>query len=177
MTERVATMNTAETSAFVREFARETLLKRQHGPGATVIALTGELGAGKTTFAAAFAKAFGIRERIQSPTFVLVKEYALQRGNMQYEKWDMDEKLRRNVRSPYPILHISYSKLVHIDCYRLERPAELLRLGLRETLADPRAIVLIEWAERIRRVLPKDTVWIELRHGATKSERFVRILG
>lgn len=121
---------------------------------ALVIALNGELGAGKTTFVQGFCRAFGIKENVISPTFVLMKTYQLQRNapNAQHVTQ------RRTKRT-------QFRHLTHIDCYRVENPAELLHLGLDEILADPDAIVLIEWADRIKNILPDDAVVLELGHG------------
>lgn len=98
-----------------------------------VIALTGELGAGKTTFVQGFAKGLGIKEKIISPTFVLIRQY--------------------------PIPNTSRI-LYHIDLYRLEGFTEL---GLKEIIGDPNNIVLIEWAEKIKNDLPEKTTYIKIR--------------
>lgn len=117
---------------------------------ARVVALVGNLGAGKTTFAQGFAKALGVKENIQSPTFVLMKIYALKKKK--------------------------YLKhLVHIDAYRLEAPAEMRHLGFQDLLKDKDAVILIEWADRIKKLLPKDAMWIEFEYGKKVNERIVRI--
>ena len=120
---------------------------------ALVIALNGELGAGKTTFTQGFCRAFGIKENITSPTFVLMKTYQL-----------------RPVQNNRHFRH-----LTHIDCYRIEDSAELLHLGLDEILADPDAIVLIEWADRIKSILPDDAISLDLGHGEKSNERTIEI--
>lgn len=127
------TKNIAKTLA-------ETVLEEQRGKGATVIALAGELGSGKTTFAQGFAKGLGVKERILSPTFILMKEFA--------------------IRHPF------FRAFYHIDCYRLDNPAqEFLRLGFKEIIANPRNVVAVEWADRIKKILPRDTLWIQFEHG------------
>ncbi len=93
----------------------------------SVFALTGELGAGKTIFAQGFAKGLGIKDKIISPTFVLIKQY----GKIFY----------------------------HIDLYRLEN---FTQLGLEEILSNKNNIVLIEWGEKIEKILPKDTIKIDI---------------
>ena len=85
-----------------------------------VIALTGELGAGKTIFVQGFAEGLGIKDKIISPTFVLIRQH----------------KIPKSSRMLY-----------HIDLYRLEDFAEL---GLQEITEDPNNIVLIEWAEKLK---------------------------
>src|SRR3989338_1835026 len=87
-----------------------------------VIALSGELGAGKTTFVQGFAKGLGIKEKIISPTFVLIRQHLIP----------------NNTKTLY-----------HIDLYRLENKADLKQIGLEEILLDPDNIVLIEWAEKL----------------------------
>lgn len=96
-----------------------------------VIALSGELGAGKTTFVQGFAKGLGIKEKIISPTFVLIRQHKIPKTK---------------------------KMLYHIDLYRLE---DFEELGLKELTDNPNNIVLIEWAEKVKSLLPKRTVWIK----------------
>ena len=106
------------------------------GEEATIIALIGDLGAGKTTFAQAFAHALGVREHITSPTFVIEKRY--------------------------PLSGQKFRTLVHIDAYRLDTPEELMKLGWNGTTSDPENIVLVEWADKIRPILPDHAYEISL---------------
>lgn len=101
-----------------------------------VLALVGDLGAGKTTFVQGLAKGLGIKERITSPTFILVRSYQAQKKGI--------------------------SNLYHVDLYRLEKNVseEIENLGLPEVWADKNNLVVVEWAERARETLPKGTVWI-----------------
>ena len=116
---------------------------------ARVIALQGNLGAGKTTFTQGFARALGIDRRIQSPTFVLIKIY--------------------------DIAHDRFKHFVHIDAYRIETLHEIERLGIRGFFADKDAIVLIEWADRIKKILPNNTIWVSFEHGKKINERTIKI--
>ncbi len=102
---------------------------------ARVYALTGNLGAGKTTFAQFFLRALGVSGPITSPTFVIIKNYKLQTKN--------------------------YKLVYHIDCYRLNNSEELLALGFAEIIADPEALVLIEWADKIKNLIPHDALWLD----------------
>lgn len=113
--------------------ARE-ILKMPLGNNAVVLALEGELGSGKTTFTQGLAEGLGVKERVLSPTFLIVKEFELS--------------------------HKDKTRLYHIDCYRLQFPQELLDLGFRSIVDDPKHIVVIEWADRVKEILPKDTKWI-----------------
>ncbi len=115
--------------------------------GAYVIGLEGELGAGKTTFVKGFAKALGVKERITSPTFVIMKRYEL--------------------RGVYKLLY-------HIDAYRLKDEKELIQLGIEEIFSNPGNIVLIEWADRVKKILPKNRISIHMDH-VSKKERKINI--
>ena len=144
----------AETKKFAGLLAEQLFKKKSRRRGALVLALTGDLGSGKTTFVQGFLRDLGIRGRITSPTFVLIKKYKL--------------KCSR--------LHAScFMTAYHIDCYRIKKPSELLKLGLKEILENPQNIVLIEWAEKIRRALPKNAIWIKIFYGPKKEERNIEI--
>ena len=150
----------AGLSRFAKSLAAR-VLKNSSAKSATVIALSGELGAGKTTFTKAFLKFLGVREAVTSPTFILFRPYPLPQS---FKLKAISYKL------PFQMAY-------HIDCYRLEDPKELLRLGLKEMLANPRHIVVIEWAERIKKYLPKSAMWLTLKHGPKKNQRCIAILG
>lgn len=126
-----------ETAKIASDLAKS--LAPAAGGGATVIALSGDLGSGKTTFAKAFAAALGLRpEDVTSPTFVIEKRF------------DIGD-------------HAHFKKFIHIDAYRLEKPQEILRLGWKETIADPGNLVLIEWPENIGDALPGDAVKVSFK--------------
>ena len=105
---------------------------------ATVIALQGDLGAGKTTFAQHFGKLAGVSEDMASPTFVIMKSY-----NVDWR---------------------GYKKLIHIDAYRLEKEEELLYLGWDELIKDSENIILIEWPERVEGLIPADSKRLHFKH-------------
>jgi tRNA threonylcarbamoyladenosine biosynthesis protein TsaE len=98
---------------------------------ATLVTLSGELGAGKTSFAQGVARALGVKESVTSPTFVLEKIYRL------------PETTGRG-----------FSRLVHLDAYRLDGPAVLAPLGFDGIMRDPGKLVLLEWPERVEEALP-----------------------
>lgn len=114
-----------------------------------VLALVGELGAGKTTFVQGFARTLGIKEKIQSPTFVLLKVYKIKKGAVKH--------------------------LIHIDCYRIDSPRDLPRLGFKNLLKDKDAIILIEWADRIKKLLPRNAMRIKFRHGEKSTSRVIEV--
>jgi tRNA threonylcarbamoyladenosine biosynthesis protein TsaE len=95
---------------------------------AHVVALSGNLGAGKTTLTQHIARELGIEEQITSPTFVLMKQY--------------------------PLAGSVFKQLVHIDAYRLESPDELNPLRVDELFANPANLILVEWPERVIEKLP-----------------------
>jgi len=101
------------------------------------------LGGGKTTFLQGFAKKLGIKEKILSPTFVIMRKF----------------KIREN-SCPNSCKFVGF---YHIDCYRIEKPKEILDLGFREIIQDPQNIMAIEWAEKIKKILPKNTLWINFK--------------
>ncbi len=109
------------------------------GRAATVLALSGELGAGKTTFAQAAAKALGVEETVNSPTFVIEKIYALND-----QQW---------------------LRLVHIDAYRLKSADELRALGWDELVTDPSNLIVTEWPEHVSDAIPNDAHRIVIKIG------------
>lgn len=137
----------------------QTVLKRKNN-NALVLALSGNLGAGKTTFVQGFMKGAGIKKKITSPTFILMKKYEIR-----------NTKFETNSKNQNP----KFKNIYHIDCYRIKKAKELLDLGLKEILKNPRNIVLIEWPEIIRRYLPKRAIWIEFEHGEKENERIIKL--
>ena len=115
---------------------------RQARDIATIVTLEGELGAGKTTFVKAFAKALGIKEKLTSPTFVLMRQYSIESR----------------------IKDQGFNKLIHVDAYRINSGKDLKALGIDEILSDPENIVLIEWAERVRDILKDGLIRIHIDH-------------
>lgn len=110
-----------------------------------VFALYGDLGAGKTTFVRSLAKALGIKEYVTSPTFLLLRVLKLPKKNK------------------------DIVNLVHIDAYRIEKAEELIHLGLKEILKDKKNVVAIEWPEKLKNYLPKNTIHIKFNITGPKS--------
>jgi tRNA threonylcarbamoyladenosine biosynthesis protein TsaE len=143
----VFTKNDRETQKVAAILARECL----RGTGrerALVLGLVGDLGGGKTTFTAGFAKALGIKERVTSPTFVLMK------------KFKISAVVRKNRKSQI----LNHKLFIHIDAYRLESARELVLLGWKEMTLDPKNIIVVEWADKIKKILPKDAIVIKFKH-------------
>lgn len=123
-----------------------------------VIALEGELGAGKTIFVKGIAKALKIEARIKSPTFTLIKSYKLLRCR-QAKRSRQATHLAKATAG-----RASHKLLYHLDCYRLRDHTDLEPLGIKEILNDPANIVLIEWADRVKKILPKNHIKIHIDH-------------
>lgn len=99
-----------------------------------LVCLAGDLGAGKTALARGIGRGWGALEPVNSPTFVLMHEHQRQRDQL---------------------------RLIHLDCYRLERLLDASVIGL-EDLLQGEDILLMEWPERVAVLLPPDRLWIEL---------------
>jgi tRNA threonylcarbamoyladenosine biosynthesis protein TsaE len=128
--------------------------KRTRSKNALIIALAGDLGAGKTTFVQGFLRGLGIKKKITSPTFVLIKKFVI------------SVNPRINLFKP--------AAVYHIDCYRIKKLAELLQLGIKEIFNNPKNIVLIEWPEKIKRILPKNIIWIKFKYGEKSNYRTIK---
>jgi len=139
--------NIKQTKKIAENLARK-ILRLRLGRGAVIVGLSGELGSGKTTFAQCFARALGIKEKIHSPTFVILKTYNLQ--------------------------FTTYNHLIHIDVYRIKKPKEILDLGWEKIISDSGNIILAEWPEKIKKIFPKKHFWINFSHLA-KNKRGIDI--
>lgn len=112
----------------------------------SVFALYGNLGSGKTCFTQGLTKALKIKEKISSPTFVILKIY---QGRFQNTKL----------------------KIYHFDCYRIKKAKEILDLGFKDILKEKNRIIIIEWADRIKKILPKKRIDIWFKFGIKENER------
>ncbi len=115
-----------ETISIAREFSKKIK------PG-TVIALSGDLGSGKTTFIKGLAAGFGLKDsgKITSPTFALMHIYP------------------------------SKPQVYHFDLYRLESIKEIEDMGFEEFISDPAVVTCVEWAEKAGELIPKNAVRID----------------
>lgn len=114
--------------------------------GGEILALSGPLGSGKTAFVKGLARGLGIRRRIKSPTFVIYQIYPAPRKKRQ-------------------------ATLYHFDLYRLKATADLRDLGFAEILITRENIVIIEWPEKARRLLPKRTMHLKFKHWHRPNQR------
>ena len=138
--EKYLTTNSSQTKKLGENLAKK-IFKLPQKKSALIIALSGDLGAGKTTFVQGFAKGLGIKEKITSPTFVLLKKF----------------QIRKNSRSNSQ----KFARLFHIDCYRIRKPEEILNIGFKEIISEPKNIIAIEWVEKIEKILPKNIIKIK----------------
>jgi len=117
----------------------------QHLRPPVVIGLVGTLGAGKTTLVQAIARAAGIDPSdVTSPTFTLLRTH---QGDI---------------------------RMHHLDAYRIADEDEFLELGVEELFDDQQAWTLIEWADRVDGVMPRNTVWIEISNCVDPNRRSIK---
>ena len=151
--------SSAETARLGRELGEriKSAGGGKNGKGACIFALQGDLGAGKTTFTQGFARGLGIKRQTASPTFIIMRRFAIPRG------------VARRVGKA--------KNFYHIDAYRLKKLDSLEPLGLKEIFADPANIILIEWPEKIKKTLPRGTTWIKFKYGKKENERIISASG
>mgnify|MGYP003396114388 CR=1 FL=1 len=132
-------------------FAKEVLARLAVKNSATVVALRGDLGAGKTTFTQALARELGITATVQSPTYILMRSYKISNNKFQ--------------------------RLIHIDAYRLENPEEFSALKPEQFLQDPKNLVVVEWPEKVAGALPPADLTINFSSdGAKEGERYIEVI-
>ena len=131
------------TRLLAQKIARE-VQKKEEGP--IIFALIGKLGSGKTTFLKGLALGFGVKKRILSPTFVLMKRFKLS--------------------------HSHFKNFYHIDCWRLGSPQDILGIGW-ESILSPKNIIAIEWADKIKKFLPKSTIEVKFKMVDPKTRKII----
>ncbi len=164
----------------MKEFAREIAESAKSGD---VIGLVGELGAGKTTYVQYLAKALGVTARVNSPTFLVMKIYNTNTTNGDAcpscfaRRCGRANTMNRRRERKLPITNyqLLITKLVHIDAYRLKSGEELEALGTTEYIGAHDTVTVIEWADRVKKILPKKTRWIHFEHGKSEGERIITI--
>jgi tRNA threonylcarbamoyladenosine biosynthesis protein TsaE len=124
MQKTIVSKNIPETTRLAGELIKNT---DQH-----VFFLYGDLGSGKTTFAQGVGEALGITQKMQSPTFIIMRSYELSS-----QKWNM---------------------LYHVDLYRIESMHQIEEIGILDLMQDPKNLFLIEWPERMQQFSPPNRV-------------------
>jgi len=166
----IITNSPFQTKKIGKNFSKK--IKDRKNKKAVVLGLVGDLGGGKTTFLQGLAKGLGIKEKVLSPTFIIMRKYALES-----RKWPIARGLGpigKVESGKKATLCPPLSTFYHFDCYRIQKPKEILDLGFKEIISDPKNIVVIEWAEKIKKILPKDTIWINFEF-KDKNKRKIRI--
>jgi len=158
---KILSQNPSQTKKIGKILAREILGgrltkkvypvgSRRDSCGALVLGLVGDLGGGKTTFLQGFAKGLGIKEKILSPSFVILRRFEIK--------------------------DLRFKNFYHIDCYRISKPKEILDLGFKEIISDPKNIIAIEWADRIKKILPKKILILKFDFINHQNQRKIEIL-
>lgn len=140
------TLKEQDWTSFIEEHVLPLCISK--ADSACILALVGDLGAGKTTFSKTFLHQLGVKQHVQSPTFSIINSY--------------------------DIAHNGFEKIFHIDTYRIEDLKELEVLHIEDVFNNPKHIVVIEWADKIKELIPKDSVWMHFDHD-TMETRKVRI--
>ena len=140
MEKEVQIKNLEELQTFAKSFLQNVSISDNQ---ATVVALVGDLGAGKTAFVQALGKELGVTEHITSPTFTIMRQY--------------------------PIEHADFDLLVHIDAYRIEDKSELGPLRIKELLQQPKTLVCIEWPTQLGITLPAGTTQMQFAINSDES--------
>ena len=147
MQENTMQLQTTKGSDFSRvAVALKTTIDNFKSDSATVVALWGDLGAGKTTLTQYLAKSLGIEDEVVSPTFVIMKIYPL------------------NMHSDDNVFGNRFESLIHMDAYRFENPEEAHGIRLHEYIANPKNLMLIEWPELLGDGLPDRRIDVKIEH-------------
>jgi len=144
----ILTKSDKETKKIGAILAKEIIKNRFKT--ATVLSLEGDLGVGKTTFTQGFAKGLGVKEIPKSPTFVIMQAYSVK------------HKAR------------SVERLIHIDAYRLASK-DFKVLGWEEFIKNKNNIILVEWGNKIKNILPKNFLRIVFEH-ISPSQRLIKVV-
>lgn len=131
--------NSSARTQRIAQILGEEILKTPLGEQALILYLEGDLGGGKTTFIQGLAKGLGIKEKILSPTFVIMKKFAISDKNSKFKNF------------------------YHFDCYRVKDENDIIDLGIKEIIGQPENIVAVEWAEKIKNILLGDKIEIKFK--------------
>jgi tRNA threonylcarbamoyladenosine biosynthesis protein TsaE len=142
MVKNILSKSPKDTAKIAKDFLEKLKVNKK---GATVVGLYGDLGTGKTAFTKNVGKYLGVKAKINSPTFIIMKKYPIKKG------------LHKN--------------LVHLDVYRLKNEKELEILGWQKVIADKDNLVFIEWPEIVKKVMPKHSK-IKISHYQNDQRKF-----
>ena len=146
------TNSSKETKRLGRDFAK--VLEK-----GDVLYLYGDLGSGKTTFVRGLAEGLGVKQRIISPTFIIVRCYEFQTQNSKLKSQNHNSKLK------------SLEQFYHIDLYRTESERDLEGLGIEEIINNKNNIVAIEWADKLKSFSPEKRIDIEFSYEKVNTRK------
>lgn len=135
-----------ETAKIAKIFFNAYIKNKRSKTRALVFGLFGDLGVGKTAFTQEIVKHLGIKNKVNSPTFVIIKKYRVKIG--------------------------SYKFLFHIDAYRLKNEKELLYLGWDKIIGKKEHIIFIEWPDNVRKIIPAHAKSIYISCTKSNNRRF-----
>jgi tRNA threonylcarbamoyladenosine biosynthesis protein TsaE len=138
--------STKETEKIAKIFLNKLLKNEKRPKGALIVGLSGDLGTGKTAFTKSAAKHLGIKDRVFSPTYVIMKKYPIKSGKHKF--------------------------FFHIDAYRLKNEKELINLGWEEIINNKEHLVFIEWPENIKKAIPSNSKFVFIKHKDNKHRDF-----
>ena len=127
--------------------------------GSEVICLAGDLGSGKTTFTQGLLKGLKVKGPYTSPTFTIVKEYTGHKTrNIKHGTINAKHAASKKIlHAPYSMLHV-----FHIDAYRISAK-DLRDLGFLDFAGQKNCLVILEWPEKVKRLIPTNAVWINFQ--------------
>ncbi|MDP1845347.1 MAG: tRNA (adenosine(37)-N6)-threonylcarbamoyltransferase complex ATPase subunit type 1 TsaE [Candidatus Moranbacteria bacterium] len=142
--------------------------------GSEIICLMGELGSGKTTFSQGVLKGLGAKGPYTSPSFLVMKHYKKEFSifNFQFSNNSQISKSKKQKKYKIPDTKYKILNIYHIDAYRVGSK-DVLDLGWEEIVTGESNVVIVEWAERIRRIIPKNAIWIKFRHKGGKEREIM----
>lgn len=167
----IISKNTEETNKIARDFLKQ--IKDSNGKikeKATVVGLYGDLGAGKTTFMQFLAKHLGVKKKINSPTFVIMKKYSL--SKQASHKNFLASKTKPVLAGENFYAKPAFKYLFHMDAYRLKNEKELAHLGWDEIISKKEHLIFVEWPEKIIKAIPKDHKKIQISHTKEGHRKF-----
>jgi tRNA threonylcarbamoyladenosine biosynthesis protein TsaE len=127
-----------ETKRIGKKLAEKIIEKKKQK--ALTLSLEGDLGGGKTTFLQGFAEGLGIKEKVLSPTFVIIRRF----------------KIPFSKRKSG-----GFKCFLHLDCYRIKEIKEILELGIKEDFSNSENVIAIEWGDRIKKIFPQKTIYLK----------------
>ncbi len=138
-----------ETKKIAKQLAGK--IKKIKPAAALVVALEGNLGAGKTVFVKGLAQGLKVEANPVSPTFVLMRSYQIKEPKTKFKN------------------------LIHIDAYRLKSKKEAAILGWERLTANPQNLIVIEWPEKLKNLIPPNAVFVRFDHLTKPNQRRIII--